>query len=148
MAAFAAVRALWRKAHSEAVSDDRGVGTAYLTPRQVVYYMTQHAQWGERAEIRESGMALLRAAHESRERAAEGRIRTFGISPQSHEHEEIPKTLSMTFGLSELELLRDDEDDGGSTDMKDFHGGFYDKPGYFALRALEEDVHATWPRKA
>jgi hypothetical protein len=121
-------------------------GHAYLTPRQAVQYLADQSEWGTNPAVAHSSVALLRASQEFRDRASEGRIRAYGISPESHEHEEISKTHWMSFGFAELKLLRD-EDDGGSTEMKDFHGGFYNKPGYSAIRIVAEDVYTAWPRR-
>lgn len=123
----------------------------YMTAKDAIHYIAQDAAWGAHKEVERTpdGLSknpLLEAPEEFRQRAAEGKIRSYGRSPETHQHELIPKEHWMSFGLDYLALFRED-DNGGRTEMKDALGGYYRNKGYNDLRIVTEDVYATWPKR-
>lgn len=126
------------------------VSVGLLTPYQVLHYMADESKWGvlQSAKQTDEGNThpLVVASDEFQARAQEGKIRAYGISPETHEHEEIAKTHWMSFRLDYVTAL-DEQGSESGTQMTGFNGGYYNKAGYTDLRIEASDVYATWPKR-
>lgn len=120
-------------------------GSTYLAVWDVARYLAEQSEWGANrlAQGRSPSLVLLDAFSEFDARAAEGRIRVYGAHPQTHEHQEIPKTHWMSYGLDPSS----DDQEGGRSEPKTAWGGYLGRHGYTELRIVAEDVYRTWPRK-
>jgi hypothetical protein len=121
-----------------------------LSPFEVLHYMADESKWGLLQAAKQTGEGnthpLVVASDEFQARAQEGKIRSYGISPETHEHEEIAKTHWMSFRLDYVTAL-DEQGSESCTQMAGFSGGFYNKPGYTDLKIEASDVYATWPKR-
>lgn len=128
-----------------------GDSATYITPYQAIHYMADESEWGTRkaAEIARDGMSknvLLEAPGEFQRRAAEGRIRVYGIGTSGSGHELIDKTHWMTYGLHLEALFKPPFDECHtwptiSSWPRTLHV-------YSYLRIEAEDVYRTWPRSS
>ncbi len=148
---WAAHRTWWsqKPVVSLASADLDARSPSLLTPFQVLHYLIEESQWGVLQAAKQgtddSQHPLLVVADEFRARAQEGKIRAYGVNPETREHEEIAKTHWMSFRLDYVTAL--DEQGSESRTMMVGLGAHYDKPGYTDLKIEASDVYATWPRR-
>lgn len=114
----------------------------YLTAYESVHYMADESEWGYGQE---AAQALLNAPSEFKERASEGKIRVYGASPTTGQHEQIPKThwMSHAFDLSTVYQ----PEANCKTVPATYQASLSETPtGYSDLKVVAEDVSQVWPR--
>ncbi len=121
----------------------------YLTPYETVHYLADESQWGalKEAERTPEGLrknVLLEAPLEFQKRAAEGKIRVYGINALSSTHELIEKTYWMTYGFYFETLFKSPYDECHTWPT------ISERPRnlliYSHLKIEADDVYRTWPR--
>jgi len=125
---------------------------AYLTAYEAIHYLADESQWGADTDsyMSADGLkrnALIDAPREFQARAAEGRIRAYGASSKTGNHELIPKTHWMSYGLDLSKIYK--RDAVCSTTPTTFEAGFHAARGgkhiYSDLKIERADVYQVWP---
>ena len=143
-----------REARTTLRSDGVEAPSDYMSAYQAVHYIADESQWGatRNAQVSEDGTrrnALIDAPSEFQSRAAEGKVKVFGASPETGRHELIPKTHWMSYGLDLSTVYKPDA--AGRTTPATFEAGFHGardgKHRYSDLKIEAADVRRVWPRR-
>lgn len=142
-----------RREGIEVITEKTKGPSEYLSGYEVVHYLADESEWGAEmhSHVSADGLkknALLEAPGEFRTRAAEGKITVYGVSAQTGEHELIPKTHWMSYGLDLSKIYKPDAPSGTvpATFEAAFHGARSGKRGYADLKIEAAGVYEVWPR--